>query len=678
VNIASTSNTAAVTIGNSANVTNIGSNTIYFGTNNGTIVLTAAAQTGATAGNSVTIKAGAGGTGNQNGGTLALSGGDASGTGVKGLVTLNPTAFTGTSQNCSAASCSITAATVNANSTALVNNTYAGSTVTLADPTITTAGRVLYVTNSGTQDMTLSVNGGGTGNTIALKPNTTATMFWNGVDWTAAGASSATDLQAAYNNTQSTAGGAEIVLKSTLDTPAGTGGMTIRNNSGLPISGGLLEVQTSIGTNLFSVNSYGTELASNGGAETAGGSATTFPASTWSAQSTATVSRTITSGEYQTGEAGVKVVTTGVNQGVRNQLTGNPAASTTYTVSFTAASTTAGQFTTPIEVIYSPDNGTTLTNICQGYGLEGTTLRTTFRNISNATNFNWTKVTCTVTTTGAAVTTPLLIIRQTDATARTIYVDNLSFIRNDSTTRPANVQMGGGNTGGQVTLFTLDRSSTAPLVSNGDDRYIGSMYYDTTLGNIQCYEADGWGACGSAPDNIITYTPEYTGAVLNGTGVGTMTADFCGNGGGLSVNTGFCASGEARNYYRWTSPQATDQTYSIYVSYRLPSTFKEFESGTTSLTSLVDNTSNASVKYAIFKKTSTGGLTSCSADATMSGTVNTWNSTTPTTDLGTGACHTGGATPFAAGDTMVIRITVSAKSNASAYVENLTFRYSNK
>jgi hypothetical protein len=374
----------------------------------------------------------------------------------------------------------------------------------------------------------------------------------------------------------------------------------------------------------------------------------------------------------------VKVVTTGSNQGVRNQLTGNPVASTTYTVSFTAASTTAGQFTTPIEVIYSPDNGTTLTNICQGYGLEGTTLRTTFRNISNATNYNWTKVTCTVTTTGAAVTTPLLIIRQTDATARTIYVDNLSFIRNDSTTRPANVQMGGGNTGGQVTLFTLDRSSTAPLVSNGDDRYIGSMYYDTTLGNIQCYEADGWGACGSAPDNIITYTPEYTGAVLNGTGVGTMTADFCGNGGGLSVNTGFCASGEARNYYRWTSPQASDQTYSIYVSYKLPSTFKEFESGTTSLISLVDNTSNASVKYAIFKKTSTGGLTSCSADATMSGTVNTWNSTTPTTDLGTGACHTGGATPFAAGDTMVVRITVSAKSNASAYVENLTFRYSNK
>jgi hypothetical protein len=326
-------------------------------------------------------------------------------------------------------------------------------------------------------------------------------------------------------------------------------------------------------------------LAANGGAETAGASSTTFPSSTWASQLGTTVSRSVTVGEFQTGEAGVKVATNGVSLGgVRNQLTSNPAAST-YTVSFTAASSTAGQNTTTLEVFYSPDGGTTVSNRCTGFGGGQTNTRT----ISNYTNYNWTKVTCTITTT-VPTGTPLLIIRQTDATNRTLYIDNLSFIRNDSTTRPANVQMGGGNTGGQVTLFTLDRSSTAPLVSNGDDRYIGSMYYDTTLGNIQCYEADGWGACGSAPDNIVTFTPEYTGAVLNGSGVGTMTADFCGNGGGLSVNTSFCASGEARNFYRWTSPQATAQTYSVYVSYRLPTTFKTFVSGTTSLTGLVDST----------------------------------------------------------------------------------------
>ena len=170
-------------------------------------------------------------------------------------------------------------------------------------------------------------------------------------------------------------------------------------------------------------------------------------------------------------------------------------------------------------------------------------------------------------------------------------------------------------------------------------------------------------------------TPEYTGAVLNGSGVGTMTADFCGNGGGLSVNTGFCASGEARNYYKWTSPQPTAQAYSIYVTYRLPSTFKTFVNGTTSLTGLVDNTTNAGVSYAIYRKANGGGLTSCSASKTVvgsgSGSINTWTTEGPTTDPS--AC-----TDFVAGDSIVFQITVTARSNASAYVENLTFQSSNK
>ena len=52
------------------------------------------------------------------------------------------------------------------------------------------------------------------------------------------------------------------------------------------------------------------------------------------------------------------------------------------------------------------------------------------------------------------------------------------------------------------------------------------MYYDTTLGKLQCYEADGWGAAVRA-DNIVTISPEYTNAVLHGNGIGTMTSDLC-------------------------------------------------------------------------------------------------------------------------------------------------------
>jgi hypothetical protein len=306
--------------------------------------------------------------------------------------------------------------------------------------------------------------------------------------------------------------------------PAGgaADGLTIRNNGTTPISGGILEVQTAIGTNLFSVNNLGIELAANGGAETPGASSTTFPASTWSG-SGATVVRTVTAGEHSTGQAAVKA-TIGNNQSVVNDLTASPVVSTTYTVSFTAKPIGSSA---NYQVQYSPTGGTNLVS-CTDYPQDI---------VQTLPADEWSKVTCTITTAGVAVTDPLLFIEKTNAGSITLLVDNLSFVRNDSTTQPANVQIGGGITGGQVTLFTLDRAS-APPVQDGDATYYGSMYYDTISGRIQCYESDGWGACGSAPDNIVVLTPEYSNAVLNGTGVGTLTADFCANKSGtLTVGT---------------------------------------------------------------------------------------------------------------------------------------------
>jgi hypothetical protein len=66
-----------------------------------------------------------------------------------------------------------------------------------------------------------------------MRANNTATLIWNGSDWTAAGASSSTDLQSAYNNTLTSAGGAEIVLN-----PSGgaADGLTIRNNTTPPLA----------------------------------------------------------------------------------------------------------------------------------------------------------------------------------------------------------------------------------------------------------------------------------------------------------------------------------------------------------------------------------------------------------------------------------------------------------
>jgi len=631
-------------------------------------------QTTNTAGNSLTVKAGnagsgasafsggqlilqggdAAGTGNANGGNIVLSGGAGTGTGVKGLVVIDTPTFTAAAQqNCTGTPCALSQASVDSFSTITVHANAPGYVVTLPAPTNTTAGRIVYVTAvNGSADFTLSVNGGGTGNLVAMRQNSTATMVWNGSAWAAAGASSSTTLQAAYDNTLTSAGGAEIVLNA----PGGSAdGLTIRNNPTTPIVGGLLEVQTSIGSNLFSVNNFAVELATNGGGE----NSSTFATDWAAAPAGGTVTRTTTAGQFVTGQAGIQVVTTGSNHGARNNLASNPAVSTTYQVSFTAK-LSSGTFTT-LDVQYSRDGGTDL-EACTNYSTQ--TLSTSV----------WTKITCTITTDATTATNPDLIIRQTDATGRTFWIDNLSFQRNDATanTTPSNVQIGGGINGGPVTLLTLDRSSSPP-VPNGDSTYYGSMYYDTVTGRIQCYEADGWGACGSAPDNIITLTPEYAGAVLNGTGVGTMTADFCANGGGLTVNTGLCnTSGEARNFYKWTSPQATSQTYSIYVTYKLPNTFKTWESSATMrLTAYKSHATNSQVTMDVYKKdVSSGTLSQCGTNTTITTSTGAWDTTSANGDETT--CG------FEGGDYVIFKINLSANSSAAAYVENLDFTFSNR
>jgi hypothetical protein len=246
-------------------------------------------------------------------------------------------------------------------------------------------------------------------------------------------------------------------------------------------------------------------------------------------------------------------------------------------------------------------------------------------------------------------------------------------MRNDTTTQPPNVQIGGGVSGGPVTLFTLDRSSSPP-VANGDTTYLGSMYYDTTTGRIQCYESDGWGACGSAPDNIITLTPEYSGAVLNGGGVGTMTADFCANQTGVLIVGTLCSSGEARNFYRWTSPQATLQDYSIYVTYKLPATFKEFaDSNTMKLTAYRDDASdtNALVTLATYRKNAGAGtIAQCGSTTNITQSSASWEQRSVTGDENT--CG------FTGGDYIIFKITMSARSNKNVYVENLDFTYMNQ
>lgn len=620
------------------------------------------------AGYILTVKGGDAGSGNTNGGNLLLTGGAGSGTGARGVVQIDTPAFTTNTNTVCNSSCTISQSLVDNGGAVIVSAGNTDLTITMPPPTNNVPGRIVYITGgAGSQDFTLEFNSGANKVDVAMKQNTSATLVWSGSVWSAAGASSSTTLQAAYNNTLASAGGAEIVLN---NTPTANG-LTIRNALTNPIIGPVFEVQSSIGTDLLSVNSMSTEYASNGGAE----DGTTF-GTNWGVLGGGSVNQynyTSNANYVATGQDSVQVNTAAASSaGVRNSFSANlPAGATTYQVSFTgkldAASAALNPFTT-LEVVYTPDGGITPV-ACGSYS--GTTLVST----------TWTKVTCTFTSTASASNSQLYI-RQTDSIARTFYIDNLSVTRNDASSTPANLQVGGGSFGGNVTLFTLDRSS-APPVAAGNQTLFGSMYYDTTSGRIQCYQANGWGACGSAPDTYTNMSPEYPGAVLagpgngNATGVGTMTAEFCSNQSGvLTLNTSLCGTGQALNFYHWTSPQPSQQTYSIYVTYQLPGGFKKFQNDDTiQLTARVDNTTNADVTYEVFR--SQGGvLSQCgtATDVTPVGTAGTWQ-TVGINGFESSGC---GFTTSSANNFVIFKINMKAQSNANAYVGALSFTITNQ
>lgn len=838
VSIGSGTSTGAVTIGNSANTTTLGSDTTNLGSSTAATTLQKSAQTtanaagagltirGATgngtgAGGQVAIQGGDAGATNANGGNLLLSGGAGSGTGSNGLVVITTPTFQ-TAMNDSncytggtlvATSCTISATSVNNNAAIVIGFSADGQTATLPNPGITTAGRIVYLTAAnGSKDFTISVNAGGVGNQVAMRQNTSATMIWNGTDWTAAGASSSTTLQSAYDNTLQSAGGAELVVSKT----SSTNGLTIRDSSTAPVNGTLLSVQSSSAASLLSINSNVTEYAANGGAETPGANPSAFPANTWSALTGTTASRHATAGDYiATGQGSVSAVTTAVaDAGVKNQLSSALNANTTYNVSFTAR-LASGTFTdmnvyysvdgtdasvlcttgaTPRTSIWTKINCTFTTptsgisasnailirqtgatartfyvdnlavNIAANYNfatdpsvnnagafttnwtyttgtgtgsatrntadgndasdsasvtitsgaanagirnklnsnpLPNTLYRATayVKSTSSFTDFKmrysrdggtsfvdcvdyntqtistteWTKVTCYMKTDASAASDPYVYFVETGAAARTFMVDTFSLTLATSST--PNVQVGGGVNGGPTTLLTLDKGASAPI-ANDNEALLGSMYYDTTLGKLQCFEADGWGACGSSPDTVVTISPEYTNAVLHGTGVGTMVSDICSD--TLNINDGsssqptICGANETYNFYKWTSPQASAQTYSIYVTYQLPSNFSSFASGKTSIMGRTDST-NSTVNYQVYRNDPASGMVTCGSPVAVStGSVSSWQTGVASGTADPSTCS------FAAGQSIVFKINVTASQNASAYVGNLNFTFNNR
>lgn len=429
------------------------------------------------------------------------------------------------------------------------------------------------------------------------------------------------------------------------------------------------QLQNANGAALFSLSTTQEEnVVANSGAEETG----TF-SSDWNAfdgNGTATIARNDSDqANIASGNASVQIeTTTDENVGVRNNLASNPETETDYIVSFSAR-LGAGSAFSDLEIAYSPDGGTNTTN-CDN---------NTY-NTQEIVDTEWRRITCVLTTPSDSVSQPNLIIRQSSApgSPRTFYVDNVSMIdQNAAAGQSVNSLRVGGATSQGPTLLTLDSYADAPF-TGADTAFAGSMYFDTTQSSIQCYDGSAWTACGATPDSSVTLTPEYAGAILNGdesSGVGVMTADFCANDSDLSIGD-LCESGESRSYYQWTSPQASMQSYSIFVSYELPPTFESFaDSNTIRLTWRTDsaNGDDGTVAYQVFRDASNSGVTSC--DGTNSSTE-----TNPSADTWHTTIYEGDEIQcgFSGNDRVIFKIDVSARNNANVYVEDLQFTYTHQ
>lgn len=234
------------------------------------------------------------------------------------------------------------------------------------------------------------------------------------------------------------------------------------------------------------------------------------------------------------------------------------------------------------------------------------------------------------------------------------------------------IQIGDQNDN-STTLLTVDKSDTAPSIT--DSALLGSMYYDTVIGKLQCYEATGWGDCGSSPDIFVTLSPEYTNAVTNGSLLGELTSGICSD--TLSINDGsssqpeICGANETYNFYNWTSSEVTAQTKSIYVNYQLPGSFQEFAEGAMSLSGRTDG-SDASVDYQIYRNSGAGLIACGGIVAVSTGVQTSWQTANATGESDPADCG------FSAGDSVVIKIDLTSSNDANAYVGNLGFVFSSR
>lgn len=199
------------------------------------------------------------------------------------------------------------------------------------------------------------------------------------------------------------------------------------------------------------------------------------------------------------------------------------------------------------------------------------------------------------------------------------------------------------NSGAVSGVTTLGASSTVTIGTGGNT-------YTFNPGAAPSYAGT------ARPDRREELVPEFAGAVLSGSGTGTMTSDFCaasaGVGGLTATNTTVCNnSGNTHNYYNWTTAQGTAQTYSIYLKWRVPDNFAAWD--TSNSIQAYAKRSDATNGHVNIKVYDTVNALNNAGGTEVAGAANTW--------VQNGINISGGT--WAAGSYITIQVDVTAAAS---------------
>ena len=210
------------------------------------------------------------------------------------------------------------------------------------------------------------------------------------------------------------------------------------------------------------------------------------------------------------------------------------------------------------------------------------------------------------------------------------------------------------NAAGSTTILTVNTSSNNVLIGTGTN--------GVTIGST------GIVLAGTArADKTVSLAPEYAGATFTGDSTdnnGSLSSDFCSGSSRQNINTTVCAATDTRNYYQWTTAQASVQDYDIYVRYQMPSDYSTGSMANMKIWGWGTTSANEIVTVSLISDAS---ATPCSTSSDAASTNATWNQVTVASPLG--ACAP------VAGDWVTFKVRVAAGQNNFARAGEINFDY---